>query len=94
MKKTLKRFFAFLTSAFLFAFSVIPFSSRTVSALSPFPIPDHRIIVGDIITDDIVHTFTETLFSNQNFIHSGFDPSKCFAFLFVDNNGNLRAWIL
>lgn len=94
MKKTLKCFVAFLASTFLFAFSVVPFSSRTVSALSPFPIPDHRIIVGDIITDDIVHTFTETLSSNQNFIHSGFDPSKCFAFLFVDNNGNLQAWVL
>lgn len=94
MKKTLKCFVAFFTSVFIFAFSVIPFSSRTVSALSPFPIPDHRIIVGDIITDDIVHAFTETLFTNQEFIHSGFDPSKCFAFLFVDYNGDLRAWVL
>ena len=94
MKKTLKCFVAFLTSVFLFAFSVIPSSSRTVSALTPFPIPERRIIVGDIITNDIVHTFTETLLDNVNFIQSGFDPSNCFAFLFVDNNGNLRAWIL
>lgn len=94
MKKTLKCFVAFLTSVFIFAFSVIPSSSCTVSALSPFPIPDKRIIVGDVITDDIVHTFTETLLSNYNFIESGLEPSKCFAFLFVDQNNNLQSWIL
>lgn len=94
MKKTLKFFAAFFTSVFILSFSFIPFCTRTVSALSPFPIPKNRIIVGDVITDDIVYTFTETLLSNYNFIESGLDSSKCFAFLFVDRNNNLQAWIL
>lgn len=94
MKKTLICFVSFLISAFIFAFSVIPSSSRTVSALSPFPIPEKRIIVGDVITDDIVHTFTDSLLSNYNFIESGLDSTKCFAFLFVDGNNNLQAWVL
>lgn len=94
MKKTLKFFAAFLTSAFILTFSFIPSSSCAASASSPFPIPEKRIIVGDVITDDIVHSFTETLLSNYNFIDSGLDSTKCFAFLFVDVNNNLQAWIL
>ena len=94
MKKTLKCFVAFLTSAFILTFSFIPSSPCTISALAPFPIPESRVIVGDVITDDIVHTFTETLLSNYNFIESGLDSSKCFAFLFVDGNNNMQAWIL
>ena len=94
MKKTLKCFVAFLVSTFLFVFSVVPSAPLTVSALSPFPIPENRIIVGDVITEDIVHTFTETLLSNYNFIDSGLDSTKCFAFLFVDGNNDLQAWVL
>ena len=94
MKKNLKCFAAFLTSTFILFLSITPSSSCTASALAPFPIPESRVIVGDVITDDIVHTFTETLLSNYNFIESGLDSSKCFAFLFVDGNNNMQAWVL
>lgn len=91
MKKFIKHFIPVFTAFAIFCFSACPLS---VSALSPFPIPDKRIIVGDRITNDIINTFVDTLSSNETFVSSGLDKAKCFAFMFFDINDNLAVQVL
>lgn len=91
MKKIIKHFIPFFTAVVIFCFSACPLS---VSALSPFPIPDKRIIVGSRITNDIINTFVDTLSENETFVSSGLDKSKCFAFMHFDYNDNLVAEVL
>lgn len=91
MKKVIKHFIPVLTVVVVFCFSACPLS---VSALSPFPIPEKRIIVGSRITNDIINTFVDTLSENETFVSSGLDKTKCFAFMYFDNNDNLTAQIL
>ena len=91
MKKIIKHFIPVFTAVVIFCFSVCPLS---VSASTPFPIPDKRIIVGSRITNDIINTFVDTLSENETFLSSGLDKSKCFAFMYFDINDNLFAQVL
>lgn len=91
MKKIIKHFIPVFTAVVIFCFSACPLS---VSALSPFPIPEKRIIVGSRITNDIINTFVDTLSENETFVSSGLDKTKCFAFMYFDINDNLAAQVL